>query len=236
MAVEQYVQDVLEMTDYLRNRFAKEKIFLLGHSWGSLIGMLAAAEAPNRYYAYIGVSQVVDSHVAQQIAYLELVRRMESAGSRNDLAELARLEKPPYTNHADYVEFAGWLDRYGMNMDASMAKLAWIALGSGIYRLSDFPRWLDGANRGSGPMWSETESWSMSSHVHSLAIPTYFFTGANDFNTPAPLTRDFVDDLPAPAKEFFLYNNAGHMPFISYPEEFFFDLSRIKESTFAINP
>lgn len=46
MTVDQFVADTLAMTNYLRARFGKEKIYIMGHSWGSFIGIQAAAQAP----------------------------------------------------------------------------------------------------------------------------------------------------------------------------------------------
>ncbi len=58
MTAEQFVSDTLEVTNYLRNRFGKEKIYLMGHSWGSYIGIQAAARAPELFHAYIGIGQI----------------------------------------------------------------------------------------------------------------------------------------------------------------------------------
>ena len=57
MTVNQFVSDTLAVTNYLQSRFGKEKIYLMGHSWGSFIGIQAAARAPESFYAYIGIAQ-----------------------------------------------------------------------------------------------------------------------------------------------------------------------------------
>jgi pimeloyl-ACP methyl ester carboxylesterase len=64
MTVEQFVEDTLAVTDHLRERFGQDRILLLGHSWGSLIAIRAAARSPERYAAYIGMAQVVDQRPA----------------------------------------------------------------------------------------------------------------------------------------------------------------------------
>jgi pimeloyl-ACP methyl ester carboxylesterase len=59
MTVEQFIADTLSVTDYLRSRFSKEKIYLMAHSGGTFIGLHAAARAPEMYRAYVGVAQMV---------------------------------------------------------------------------------------------------------------------------------------------------------------------------------
>ncbi len=69
MTAEQFVADTIEVTRYLLNRFGQEKIYLMGHSWGSYIGVQAAAQASELYYAYIGMGQVSYQIQSEQLAY-----------------------------------------------------------------------------------------------------------------------------------------------------------------------
>lgn len=69
LTVEQLIADTLEVTDYLRKRFGQEKIYLMGHSFGSFIGIQAAARAPQLYIAYIGVAQVSQQLNSEKLAY-----------------------------------------------------------------------------------------------------------------------------------------------------------------------
>jgi pimeloyl-ACP methyl ester carboxylesterase len=69
MTAEQFVDDTIEVTNYLRDRFGKEKIYLMAHSWGSYIGIQAAAQEPDLYYAYIGIGQITHQIQSEQLAY-----------------------------------------------------------------------------------------------------------------------------------------------------------------------
>ena len=44
MHIDQFVSDINELTEYLTKRFNKNKIVLAGHSWGSVISMLAVSK------------------------------------------------------------------------------------------------------------------------------------------------------------------------------------------------
>ncbi len=69
MNVDQFISDTLEITNYLRDRFNKEKIYLMGHSGGTFIGLQAAAQAPQLYEAYIGVAQISYQLESEKLAY-----------------------------------------------------------------------------------------------------------------------------------------------------------------------
>ena len=89
------------MTDYLRSRFGKEKIYLMGHSWGSLIGIQAAARAPERYYAYIGVAQITNQLQSENLAYEHMLQLARESGN----TQLVRkLEAAPPTATAPLPE------------------------------------------------------------------------------------------------------------------------------------
>jgi pimeloyl-ACP methyl ester carboxylesterase len=94
MTAEQFISDTLAVTNYLRNRFGKEKIYLMAHSWGSYIGIQAAARAPELYYAYIGTGQISYQIKSEQLAYeyaLEYYKKNGNTGM------VQRLEAAPPT-------------------------------------------------------------------------------------------------------------------------------------------
>jgi len=232
MTFERFVLDVYEMTQYLKERFDKEKIYLLGHSWGTQIGFVAAHRYPENYIAYIGVSQVSHGDSSQLYAYEELKKRIGERGRKRDIQKLEKLNGPPYREHADYVTFARMLGKYDMNMDVGMWKLARVALRSDAYSIGNLRRWLRGANRGSGPMWDETQGMDMLEWVPEITIPCFFITGTEDYNTPLVLMDRIMERLDAPAgKELIIFENAAHTPFFADPDRFYAELKRIKEKT-----
>lgn len=233
MTVDRYIKDTIELTNYLKERFGREKIYLLGHSWGSQIGILAAAANQEHYYTYIGVSQLVDPHRSQEFAYQWLLDEIMNGTNQKDLEKLDRLGTPRYMDHADYVEFAGMIDKYGGNMDVSFANLTWIALQSPEYKIRDYYYWLQGATRGSGPMWEESQEFNLFESVSSIDIPVYFFSGVKDHNTPLSLVEEYIAYLEAPAgKELIIFGNSAHTPFMAEPEYFFQALKKVKEETY----
>ena len=89
LTVQQIVADTMEVTHYLRDRFGHEKIYLMGHSGGSFFGILAAAQAPELYHAYVGVAQMSDQLASETLAYAYMLERYREAG---DAKMVQRLE------------------------------------------------------------------------------------------------------------------------------------------------
>jgi len=88
LTVEQLIADATAVTNYLRNRFAKEKIYLLGHSWGSFLGIQVAYTAPELYHAYIGMAQISHQLRSEVTAHRYL---LDQYRARGDLHMVHRL-------------------------------------------------------------------------------------------------------------------------------------------------
>ena len=236
MTIEQFISDVHELTQYLIDRFNKEKIYLIGHSWGTQFGILTAYKYPDDYYAYIGISQVVNGYASNEIAYKWLTKQIKKSGKTKDLKRLKKLGSPPFTDHEKYVKFAKMIDSYGGGMDVGFMKLILIALKSPEYSLSDHLSWLRGANRGSGPMWDSSRSFDAFRDVPDLKIPVYFFSGRSDYNTPQELVNKYLESLDAPkGKHLVVFVKSAHTPFMKEPEKFYDEMLRVKAETHNIS-
>lgn len=91
MTFQQFLEDGHELTEVLKERFDKQKIYLLGHSWGAQVGIKLAQAYPEDYYAYISVGQVVDPAATQQVSYDWLLEQIENEGNQADLNRLHAL-------------------------------------------------------------------------------------------------------------------------------------------------
>ena len=94
MTLEQMISDTLEVTNYLRHRFGQEKIYLMGHSQGTFIGIQVAARAPELYYAYIGVAQISNQLKSERLAYEYMLQHFKKNGN---LEMVRKLEAAPVT-------------------------------------------------------------------------------------------------------------------------------------------
>ncbi len=117
MTLRQFVADALELIDWLTERFSQEKVFLLGHSWGSLLGATLAAEQPEKLHAYVGVGQLVAGLRNEQTSYAFTLRKAAERGDTEAVSALRAIEGRYAAGggltFADVVVQRGWLDRFG---------------------------------------------------------------------------------------------------------------------------
>ncbi len=229
MTMDRFIDDVAEMTRYLKDRFDQERIFLLGHSWGTQPGILIVQRYPEDYHAYISVGQVVHPQQADTLSYRWLKKQVEQNGTRRQKKRFENLGPPPFEEHDRYVAFAKMKDSFGGSMDLDMGRLAWISFGAKEYTPGDYVKWLRGANRGSGPMWEESRKFDLSRDVPILDLPVWFIAGRNDYNTPAELIKEYAELLDAPhGKQFIIMEGTAHAPFMGDPHRFNRIVSDIK--------
>jgi len=235
MIYEQFIEDGHQLTEYLKRRFDKEKIYLLGHSWGSQLGLELVGRYSEDYYSYIGVSQVINQDMNDSLAYPWLVKQIKARDTKEDLKKLKELGDPPFTSHEKFLTFIQLVDSYGGGFDIPFTKLLWISLKAPEYTFKDYWNWLDGSNRGSGKMWSEEaySSFNAIENFPNLDVPIYFFMGKNDYNTPLEAAKRYYHSLIAPeGKKLIIFKESAHTPFLAEPEKFEQELIRVKEETF----
>lgn len=223
MTMDQMIADAIEVADYLRARFAKKRIVLLGHSWGSYLGIQVAAAAPDRFLAYVGMAQIAHqlrSEIMARDFLLDLYR------ARGDAARVRRIEAAP-VSLAEGAS-ARWMrirdtamHRAGVGHTHAMRSVI-----SGIF----LPVWRvraytlnDKINVWRGKLWSRPFFWDdllrddLSGRLTDLAVPVYFFVGRHDYTANPALFRAFFDAINAPKKAFYLFENSAHSPLFEEP-------------------
>lgn len=225
MQVAQYLQDALELVVYLRTRLDAEQIVLLGHSWGSQLGLLLAQQHPQYFSTYIGVSQVVHHEQATQLASDWLSGVIDNESDRRALQAI----EIPARRHADYRALNSLVSHYGGSFDLPFLSLARVALGASEYTAPDYWRLYQGMARGGGPMHQDgiMAGYDMARDVPALAVPAYFLMGERDYNTPLALVREYQRVLQAPYSEVVVFGHSAHLPFMAEPEKFTEELVRI---------
>lgn len=220
MTLERFVLDAHELTGQLKERFGADSIYLLGHSWGTQIGIRLVQSWPEDYAAYIAVSQVVDHVRAEDIGYRWL-QELARADGGNAVDRVERLGPGPYLEHERYVEYARLIESYGGGTDLGAVRLLGAALSAPEYCLGDYVAWFRGSARGSGPMWQETHPENLFETAPRIEVPIFFLSGLRDMNTPSALVQEYFDRLEAPSgKQLILFDGAAHTPFLAQPEEF----------------
>ena len=231
ITVEQLVSDTLAVTDYLRARFGKDKIYLLAHSWGCFLGIQAAARAPEKYLAYIGVAQISEQAESEKLAYSYMVDQYMEAGNEKKLRKFWKY--PVLTGDPGLLRaYFGSLLR-----DESMHELG-IGTTHGMKSVITgvfIPVWKSPAYtldekaniwRGKAFLAKYTDLRArflearLEEEIAALDVPTYFISGRHDFTVSRDLSKRFLARLSAPLKGFYTFKDSAHSPMFEEPGRF----------------
>lgn len=228
MTLQQLVSDTRELSVYLAKRFNREKIFIMGHSWGSLLGMLTAYENPELYYAYFGIGQVCHQFKGEQISYQWAINQAVERNDNKAVETLKKIQFPDSTAGIDqwknYLMMERqFVNRYGGGTTreiTGMWPLVKLVMNSGIYTVSEKINFMNSSMFSLESMWLDVIDTNFFNEIDSMKVPAYFFQGSHDYTTPYPLAKAFYQQLKAPQKEFFIFENSAHSPIMEEPEKF----------------
>ncbi len=219
LTVTQFVDDTVSLVNYLRTRFKKDKIYLVGHSWGTLLGIQVIRRRPDLFHAYVGMGQLV-SLTDNEILSLEYVRA-KALEDHNEEA-LSQLEglNPPYSENTDQLGVQRqWLYHYGggyRNITPGFLLASYLT--SPDYSLLDIFSFIGGVTTLAPYMWPEMTSYDFRNDAQQLAVPVYFFAGRYDYNTPSQLAWEYFELIEAPYKEFIWFEDSAHFMNVSDPD------------------
>ncbi|MBP1631259.1 MAG: putative hydrolase or acyltransferase of alpha/beta superfamily [Bacteroidetes bacterium] len=226
ITLEQMISDTKGVTNYLRKRFGQEKIYLMGHSGGTFIGIQVASRAPELYFAYIGVAQMSYQLKSEKLAYDYMLKRFDGKG---DKKMVKKLEAAPVTLTD------GTPDAYLALRDKAMHSLGigtthnmnsvimGVFLPSLINRDYTFSEkvnmWRGKSRSGVSWLWKNILETDLSKKVIKLDIPVYFFHGIYDYTVSYTLAKEYFNLLQAPVKKFYTFEKSAHSPIFEEPEK-----------------
>lgn len=221
---EQLIADTLEVTNYLRRRFGKDKIYLMGHSGGTFIGIRAASQAPELYHAYVGVAQMVNQLQSERLAYEYMLKRFKENGN----TEMVRkLEAAPVTMTEGTPNAYLALRDEGMHalgigtmhdMKSVMKDIFLASWQSPFYTVGEkFKLWRGKFSAGVSVLWRDMLNTDLSKAVPELTIPVYFLHGKLDYTCSYTVSKAYLESLKAPVKGFYTFDNAAHSPMFEEP-------------------
>jgi pimeloyl-ACP methyl ester carboxylesterase len=223
ITVDRMVQDGIELTQQLRAELRQNKIILVGHSFGSLLGVKMAQARPDLFYAFVGTGQVAaDQDRAIVVAYHALLAAMKLENNDRAVRELEAVGVPPWKDGRGYGVVHRWAN-LSEHADLFLGSMMGLALGSPDYSVRDIDDWFDGQGL-SGDRLIGTPAMNPSSMGRDFAIPVFVFQGAEDFTTPTSLAKAWVDSIRAPKKTFVAIEGAGHFAAFMKADEFLREL------------
>jgi pimeloyl-ACP methyl ester carboxylesterase len=214
------------VTNYLRHRFGKEKIYLMGHSGGTFIGIQAAARAPELYYAYIGVAQMSNQLKSEKLAYDYMLQQFKENGNTK---MVRKLEAAPVTMTGGTPDAYLALRDEAMHslgigtthdMNSVITGIFLPSLQSREYTLSEkVNMWRGKSSSGVSVLWETMISTDLSNQVTEFDLPVYFFHGIYDYTCSYTEAKAYFEKLKAPAKGFYTFEQSAHSPIFEEPEK-----------------
>lgn len=226
MKVQRCVDDAHELLLYLKERFGKEKIYVVGHSWGTLLGSLLCYQYPDDVAVYIGMGQFVDGPENERISYEFVLEEAKKRGDKKALRDLARIGWPKEGHYAsldDLMVQRDLMTKYGGEdygeSDGIVKAVVMPILRSPEYSLLDMWKYYKGTFFNLECMWNEVVDFNLMESVPELKMPVYLTEGRHDQNTPIPIAQKWFDALKAPRKEWIWFEKSAHSPIKNEPEE-----------------
>jgi proline iminopeptidase len=226
-------QDTVDLVNYLRDRFHREKIFVLGHSWGSVLGLWLAHEHPDLIYAYVGVGQVVDMDQNADIVYREAL--LQARNRRNDLA-IKELESiapypPPVADLRKLLIANKWAARLlGPPLSAqgftNIPRIVAAVFSAPEYSLADDFGFFRGQLFSARGLLAEVARIDLHALGPDFRVPIFFFEGRQDPYYRPSLIWEYSQSIRAPQKQFLWFDHSGHFPFFEEPGKFADELFR----------
>jgi len=224
LTTEQLVADTVELTNILRARFHQDKIYLVGHSWGTYLGMLVIARHPELYIAYVGIGQLARLSPIAGIQDEFIRQSARRVGDQNAIKELE--EKGSSVRETLLFKFGGEI-----HSAKSFTPLLLTGLAAPEYSLRDARNIPKGVSLYSKYFIYNSISGELMDAITQVDVPVYFFTGRYDYTDPYTLTELYFSKINAPQKHIVWFEESAHFPFYEEPAAFTEQMREVLNAT-----
>lgn len=216
-----FIDDTTALIELLCARFQQEKIFLVGQSWGSLLGLSIAQRTPEQLWAYIGIAQIIDPLTDWRRSLALLRQRAQDEHKRQALAELSALSSASY-NAQELSLKRKWAQAFGGVLHKPItASLAWLAFRSPEYSWRELGQIVMGLEASGAALNAQIQDapWPFQSGAR-FETPIFFVQGRHDLLVPRQGNLDYFHQLTAPDKDYFWFEDSAHSPNKEEPQRY----------------
>jgi pimeloyl-ACP methyl ester carboxylesterase len=223
MNLKQLISDAGELIEYVKKEFNKDKIILVGHSWGTVLGMELIKQNPENFICYVGVGQVIHSERGEIISYNYTLEKAKEANNKKAISQLEKMGEPvkAHVSPWDMGTQRKWLLKFGgeRHQKNHYRDYAFTFLNSREYTFFDVFKFAKGSAF-SWPLRDDEEKIDFFAQAPNLDVPVFYCGGKYDFNTPTELVMEYVSNVNAPFKKFVEFENSGHMLIFEEADKF----------------
>lgn len=214
--IDRYVDDAIEIAEYVRKRYGKDKLILMGHSWGTVVGMKAALKRPGLFHAYVGIGQVINTYDNERLSFqygLEQARKHDNEEAIAELESIAPYPGDQPITRERIIIARKWPQFYG-GMSAYRDGGAKYYYGASLLSPAydcEAARAIDQGNLFTlGKILPEFLQVDFKV-VHEFPIPVVMFMGRHDYTTPSAPTAAWLEQVDAPYKNGVWFEHSAHM-------------------------
>lgn len=222
LSLDRITQDAAEVVQYLRHRYGKQKVFALGHSWGSLVGLGLAQRHPEWLFAYVGMGQVISGQENERVGYALTLATAEATHNAAALQELKAIAPYPEKDGSLPLQKLGierkWSNTFGGLVHGRDGILHFLNLAelSPDYGPRDVEA-IDLGSRLSLPHLLPDLARFDFTRVTRFDCPIVIFAGRHDTTTPSQVAADWLQQVSAPDKQLIWFENSAHMMMLEEP-------------------
>jgi pimeloyl-ACP methyl ester carboxylesterase len=217
------VSDTVAVTNYLRGRFGQDRIYLVGQSWGSILGVLAVQQHPELYRAFVGAGQMVSPLETDRIFYRDTMQWARETG-RGDLVErLTDIGPPPYASILDYEPALSYEHEvYPYDHSANSEGEGGFSEDLFVeeYTLLEQVHNLGGFLDSFSALYPQIQDIDLRDDATALDVPVYLVQGRREPRGRAELATQWFEQLRAPTKHMTVLDTSGHRPLFEQPDRF----------------
>lgn len=225
LTVQNYVDDAHALTEYLKETYNQEKIYLIGESWGSYLGVLLASEYPEDYHSLITTGQMVDFAETEKYCYDRALQIAEDKNDQQQIDALKNLSEVPVTGKNITMEVGTYLIylHHYMSTNENINKTSWSTFDSLIspeYSIIDSINYLRALYFTFSQVFQQLYEEDLRQTNTEFEIPVYILHGRHDVNAPTYLVDEYYELIDAPQKQLIYFEHSGHNPWITESDLF----------------
>lgn len=233
MTLEIFLKDAIEVIQFLKSEYDKNRIFLAGHSWGSLLGINIAYQYPSNIYAYVGISQVTNYIKGLKVSYDFALKEAEEKNMIDKIEKLKEIGQPPYENMSDLFLLSSYISEFGgayhLPVDADS-----IIRSSEVYSPSDIECINKGMQFSAINLIEEILRTDLIQEEKTeFEIPIVFLCGKYDYFVPLEVTTEYYETIKSPNKEIMFFSKSAHFCYLEETENFIDTLIQVKQKYYT---
>jgi len=233
LTLDQTVRDTIEVTRYLRERFDEDRVYLVGNSWGTILGSLAVQQRPELFHAFVGTGQMVSPRETDIMFYNDTLDWAARTGNEAVATVLRQNGPPPYEDLMAYEPALShehdWNAYPEVGGNTEMPGNLFVPENTLMDRVNGMRAFLDTFS----VLYPQLQGVDLRDDVPIMDVPVYMVVGTHEARGRAVLAENWFEQLQAPTKERIVFESSGHRPMFEEPKAFAALMSRVLDDTHA---